>query len=108
VAALETVPGLVHGFEQRLGPPGWESREAGRRRVAEALVAHGRLHLLAQVHGRSVHVAPWDGRPEGDAGVAARPGQIVGVETADCLPVLLVVRHVGVYLAGRPKTSTST
>jgi YfiH family protein len=35
-------------------------------------------------------VAPWEGRPEGDAAVASAPGLILGIETADCLPVLLV------------------
>jgi YfiH family protein len=89
-AALESVPGLVHGFEQRLGPAGWETREGARRRVAEALAGAGRLFLLKQVHGAAVHAAPWDGSPEGDAGTADRPGLIVGIETADCLPILLV------------------
>jgi purine-nucleoside/S-methyl-5'-thioadenosine phosphorylase / adenosine deaminase len=87
---LDGVPGLVHGFEERLGPPGWESREDGRRRVAEAVAEHGRLYLLRQVHGKAIHSAPWEGTPEGDAGVAAEPGTLVAVETADCLPLLLV------------------
>jgi polyphenol oxidase len=88
--ALEAVPGLVHGFEQRLGPAGWEDREAGRRRVASAVSGVGRLHLLKQVHGSAVHAAPWEGRPEGDAGLAEGAGDVLGIETADCLPVLLV------------------
>jgi polyphenol oxidase len=90
VAALETVPGLIHGFEQRHDAAISESREQASERVTRALMRHGRLHLLAQVHGAAIHVAPWDGRPEGDAGVATQPGLIVGVETADCLPILLV------------------
>ena len=90
VPALDAVPGLVHGFEQRLGPAGWEGRAAGRARVAAALADHGRLHLLKQVHGTVVVAAPWEGRPEGDAAVADRPGLLLGIETADCLPVLLV------------------
>jgi YfiH family protein len=89
-AALAGVPGLVHGFEQRLGPPGWETREAGRRRVAGALATSGRLLLLKQVHGALVHAAPWEGTPEGDAAIADFPGLLLGIETADCLPVLLV------------------
>src|SRR5437870_2619300 len=51
VPALGEVAGLVHGFEQRLGPSGWEERDAGRARVARALADHGRLYLLKQVHG---------------------------------------------------------
>jgi YfiH family protein len=90
VPALETIHGLVHGFEQRPASAGPESREETRRRVARALLRHGRLHLLAQVHGATVHAAPWEGHPDGDAAVAAEPGLIVGVETADCLPILLV------------------
>ena len=88
--AFASIPGLSHGFEQRLGPDGWESQEATRRRVAAALEGDGRLLLLRQVHGRAVVRAPWDGRPEGDAGLAETAGLLLGVETADCLPVLLV------------------
>jgi polyphenol oxidase len=90
IAAFDAVPGLVHGFEQRLGPTGWETREEGRRRVSAALAASGRLFLLRQVHGTALHLSPWEGHPDGDAGVAEAPGLLVGVETADCLPVLLV------------------
>jgi purine-nucleoside/S-methyl-5'-thioadenosine phosphorylase / adenosine deaminase len=90
IPAADAVPGLVHGFEQRLGPTGWESREETRRRVAAALSGRGRLLLLRQVHGAAVRDAPWEGLPEGDASVAREPGWILGIETADCLPVLLV------------------
>jgi polyphenol oxidase len=90
VPALQAVPGLVHGFEQRLGPPGWEERDATRERVARALADRGRLLLLQQVHGTHVRRAPWEGRPEGDAATADGPGLFLGIETADCLPVLLV------------------
>jgi YfiH family protein len=89
VPALMEIPGLVHGFELRLGPSGWEERDAGRARVGSALGNQGRLYLLKQVHGTVVRRAPWEGRPEGDAAVGERPGMILGIETADCLPVLL-------------------
>jgi YfiH family protein len=88
--ALDRVPGLVHGFEQRLGPPGWEERETSRERVAAELAPRGSLLLLRQVHGTTVRAAPWEGRPEGDAATADQPGVLLGIETADCLPVLLV------------------
>jgi YfiH family protein len=96
VAPLEAIPGLVHGFEERLGPAGWETREGSRRRVALALADRGRLFLLQQVHGTVVREAPWEADAQGDAGMAGGPGLIVGVETADCLPILLVdpVRRV--------------
>jgi YfiH family protein len=90
VPVLEAVAGLVHGFERRLGPPGWETRDEGRRRVAAALLPQGQLHLLKQVHGATLHRAPWAGTPEGDAALAEEPGLLLGIETADCLPVLLV------------------
>jgi YfiH family protein len=90
VPEFAAIPGLVHGFERRLGPPGWEARPESRRRVAAALTAEGRLLLLKQVHGSVVAQAPWESEPEADAGVAALPRLLLGIETADCLPALLV------------------
>jgi purine-nucleoside/S-methyl-5'-thioadenosine phosphorylase / adenosine deaminase len=90
VPALAAVPGLVHGFEQRSAPPGKEAPAETRSRVARALADRGRLLLLKQIHGATVVEAPWDAIPEADAAVALAPGEILGVETADCLPVLLV------------------
>lgn len=101
--ALDTAVGLVHGFEQRRGDAYAETRDEGRARVTAALSPSGRLHLLRQVHGSTVHTAPWDGTPEGDAAVAADVGVLLGIETADCLPVLLVDpvrRAVGAAHAG--------
>jgi YfiH family protein len=86
---LDEVPGLVHGFERRRGAPG-EARDEARARVEQALGGRGRLLLLKQVHGHAVVRAPWDGRPEADAAVATAPGLMLGIETADCLPVLVV------------------
>lgn len=88
--ALEALPGLVHGFEQRLGPAGWEERDESRRRVTQALADSGRLQLLKQVHGCRIQAAPWDGRPEADASVADEAGLILGIETADCQPIFFV------------------
>jgi purine-nucleoside/S-methyl-5'-thioadenosine phosphorylase / adenosine deaminase len=90
VPAFEAVPGLVHGFERRLPAASPESREETRRRVAAALRENGRLLSLKQVHGVAVAQAPFMGTPEADAAVATAPGLILGIETADCLPVLLV------------------
>jgi purine-nucleoside/S-methyl-5'-thioadenosine phosphorylase / adenosine deaminase len=90
VPALEGIPGLVHGFERRLGAPGWETREEGRRRVAAALASRGQLHFLKQVHGSAIRRAPWAGTPEADAALAEDPGLLLGIETADCLPLLIV------------------
>ena len=90
VPALGAIPGLVHGFEQRAPRDGAETHEASRVRVAGALEGSGRLLLLTQVLGTTVVEAPWDGAPEADASVAARAGWLLGIKTADCLPVLLV------------------
>jgi polyphenol oxidase len=90
VPSLLAVPGLVHGFEQKGGAPRAESREESRARVTATLAPWGRLHLMRQVHGTTVHDAPWTGLPEGDAAVATGNGVLLGIETADCLPVLLV------------------
>jgi hypothetical protein len=90
VPALDIVPGLVHGFEQRTGRAEPESREESRRRVASALRDQGRLLLMKQVHGATVVDAPWEGTPEADGSTAAQTGLLLGIETADCLPVLLV------------------
>jgi YfiH family protein len=93
VPAVSRFARLVHGFGRRAPGPGPESRDATERRAAAALGASGRLLLLRQVHGARVVVAPWTGRPEADAAVAGEPGLLVGIQTADCLPVL-VVDHV--------------
>jgi YfiH family protein len=90
VPALGAIPGLVHGFEQRAPREGAETLEEGRARVSEALAGNGRLLLLKQVHGASLVEAPWDGTPEADASVASSAGWLLGIQTADCLPVLLV------------------
>jgi YfiH family protein len=99
VPALDEVTGLVHGFERRRPGAGVESRDETRERVASALAEAGRLHLLKQVHGATVVEAPFEGRPEADAQVTGRPGALLGIETADCLPVLLVDPERGLVAA---------
>jgi YfiH family protein len=91
VPSLAAVPGLVHGFERRNGRASFaETRDETRRRMGVTLADRGRLLLLRQVHGARVVHAPWDGTPEADAAVAGRAGLLLGIETADCLPVFLV------------------
>jgi polyphenol oxidase len=88
--ALAAVPGLLHGFEQRQPQGRSETRDETRGRGERALAPWGRLFLLKQVHGRTVVEAPFEGMPSADAAVTSRPGVLLGIETADCLPVLLV------------------
>jgi YfiH family protein len=89
-AVLAGLPGLVHAFGRRKGPAGFETREATAERTAARLAPAGTLLLLRQVHGAEVEKAPWSGRPSADAAVASLPGLFLGIETADCLPVLIV------------------
>jgi polyphenol oxidase len=83
------VPGLRHGFLDR--------DECGGGRSWESVLATaGASHPLAlprQVHGTAVV----DGRPglepvDADAITSGRDGLLVGIVTADCVPVLLVHR----------------
>ena len=90
VPQLSALPGLVHGFERRRGPTARETRDETLSRVRAALADTGRLLLMRQVHSAVVLHAPWEGTPEADAAVAEEPGLVLGVGTADCLPVLLV------------------
>jgi len=88
VAALGAVPRLVHGFGRRAPGGTAETRAETARRVARGL--EGRLLLLRQIHGATVAAAPWEDPPEADAAVADAPGLVLGIQTADCLPLLLV------------------
>ena len=107
---------LPHGFLGRRGGVstglhaglnvGWGSddeREAiaeNRRRAVEAVLPGAALVTVHQVHSPDVVTVtePWpdDARPQADALVTNRPGLLLGILTADCAPVLLADREVGV------------
>ena len=110
VPALVKIPWLVHGFSTRpggasdlggekvlnLGFAEWDSREKvleNRRRFQSALGADDfTLVALQQFHSDVVHLfdsAPADAC-RGDASVTNRVGLLLGVQTADCVPILLV------------------
>jgi YfiH family protein len=63
-----------------------------------------RVLLLRQVHGATVAIArhgrpsPWT-RPEADVAVSDDPASALGVRVADCAPVLLADRRLGVVAA---------
>jgi YfiH family protein len=85
---LAAVPGLLHGFGTRQAG---DVAEPGTTDLLRASFRARRLLLLRQVHGTAV--APpieSDDRPEADAwaGIPGR-GVLLGILTADCLPVLL-------------------
>jgi YfiH family protein len=77
VTELDSLPWLMHGF--------------GTRR-ARVPALFGNLATLRQIHSAACVLAA--GRSgvlgEGDALLEDRPGSVVAVKTADCLPILLV------------------
>ena len=107
--ALTRIPWLVHGFSTRpggmselqgdkvlnLGFAGWDTDEnvlENRRRFQSALGAKDlTLVPLKQIHSDVVHLfrespaAPC----RGDASATNRPGLLLAVQTADCVPILL-------------------
>jgi YfiH family protein len=116
-------PAGVHAASSlRIGgvsPPPWASLNLGdhvgdepervaenRRRLATALKLPAEPAWLAQVHGTDV--LAFDG-PEvpaertADAAVTGRPGRVLAVLTADCLPVVFCCRdgsRIGIAHAG--------
>lgn len=112
--------GLPHGFLGRRGGVS-EGEVAGlnvghgsgddpaviaenRRRATEAVAPGARLVTVYQVHSPdcvAVGDNPWPEteRPHADALVTNRPGLLLGILTADCAPVLLADREVGVVAA---------
>lgn len=100
---------LVHGFSARpggeslldgkhalnLGFTDWDERErvAASRAQFTAAVAAKRMHLVTvrQIHSDVIHVAaaPAADAPNGDALATRAPGLLLGVQTADCVPILL-------------------
>jgi len=103
-------PWLVHGFSTRpggvsplegkqtlnLGFMEWDTREnvAENRRLLQAALKAETLTLapLKQIHSDAIHL--FNAAPahpcKGDASATNRPGLLLGVQTADCVPILLV------------------
>ena len=77
VTELEGMEWLVHGFGTRL---------------SDVPSMFGNLATLKQIHSSTC--VPGEGRSgvlgEGDALLENRPGSVVAVKTADCIPILLV------------------
>jgi YfiH family protein len=80
-----------------------DDREAiaeNRRRAAAAVLDGATLATVHQVHSaEAVFVTePWpqEARPHADAMVTDRPGLLLGILTADCVPVLLADEEAGV------------
>jgi YfiH family protein len=84
VPGFEKIPFLVHGFGNRHFQDR-DIKENPRWRDFE-------LILLKQIHSDIIHVMTSLPAlmPEGDAMLTNRSGLILGIKTADCLPVFLV------------------
>jgi polyphenol oxidase len=123
---LEKLPWLIHGFSTRQG--GFSRLYGGHalnlgftKTDSKAVVERNRIALLAklgadgcrpwplvtlrQIHSDVIHsiTAPSDEPLVGDGLVTNIPGIVLAVQTADCLPVILVdprKRAVGVFHAG--------
>ena len=139
VGGWERYPWLRAGFGGRWGGvsavygepgqlnTGWTKEDAAeavtenRRRLVKALGEDDAFELVTmrQVHGVGVNVvkrgggalATVDGKAvlEGDGLVTAEPGLMLGVQTADCVPVLIAdtrLRAVGAFHAGWRGTVT--
>jgi polyphenol oxidase len=122
---LSKLPWLLHGFSTRVGgfSPAYggaalnlgftkdDSKAAVERNRAEFLRGLGGrpkpapLITLRQIHSDIIHCvdAPPASQLAGDGLITATPGLLLGIQTADCLPVILVDpkrRAVGVFHAG--------
>ena len=88
-------PGLVHGFSHRIE----DQNLALSKLNAEALP----LYTLKQVHGDDILTVHQDShahaRPEADGLMSRESGVLLGIATADCVPVLMVAPGHGLIAA---------
>jgi YfiH family protein len=125
--SLRRIPWLVHGFSTRtggfskayggstlnLGYTKDDSRNAVDRNRAAFLKQLGAatrgkpwpLITVRQIHSDLIHCvsAPLKSPLTGDGIITATPGLLLAIQTADCLPVILVdtkLRAAGVFHAG--------
>lgn len=113
VNAFRKVPWLVHGFSTRMGGESvlgeqrvlnlgftdWDKRravESNRAKLAASLgVERTSLAPLRQFHSDLIYLfqkpaQPLRQPPRGDASITRAPGILLGIQTADCVPILLV------------------
>lgn len=103
-SALTAIPGIVHGFSTRraehneftLGPMGSENPaiQINRARLLAAADMPGWPVLkLKQVHSDIIHdmtdTSAANEPFEGDAAITQLGGAVLGIQTADCVPILL-------------------
>jgi YfiH family protein len=114
VAALLRIPWLVHGFSTRPGGvseldgekvlnlsfTNWDAREnvlENRKRFVATLGAPDATREMKLVALRQIHsdvICHFDAAPaepcRGDASITNQAGLLLGAQTADCVPILLV------------------
>nr|WP_278254259.1 peptidoglycan editing factor PgeF [Sphingobium sp. BYY-5] len=93
--------GLYAGLNVGLGSDDDRTAILRNRELAlDAVLPGGQLVTVRQVHSPDVVTATQvfadDARPEADALVTDRPGLLLGILTADCVPVLFVDATAGV------------
>lgn len=93
--------GLYAGLNVGLGSE--DDRQAvleNRRRATDAILPNADLVTVHQVHSPDVltvsEPVALDKRPQADAMVTDRPGLVLGILTADCVPVLFADRDAGI------------
>ena len=96
-----TFPGLIHRFSRRL------SKTRSRTHVCESLeIPHFSLKTLKQVHGNTIVTVENDTigkEQEADGMLTLGSSVLLGIKTADCVPILLVApqqKVVGALHAG--------
>ena len=117
--ALEELRFLRHGFSTRhggvsrqdslnLGYVSWDAPECveeNRRRFLSALnLQTESLATLSQVHSDRAHIleekpAQWNRHTQGDALITGRAGAALGIQVADCFPVLMADPLTGTVAA---------
>jgi len=116
VAALSPLPhgflgreggvstGIHAGLNVGLGSDDDRAAIVENRRLAVEAIAPGhKLVTLHQVHSADAVTVdapfPDDARPNADALVTDRPGLLLGILTADCVPVLFADKQAGIVAA---------
>lgn len=99
-------PNLIHGFSTK--PFGIPFNDEHRRELSIAQITQKfslpkkNLILLSQIHSSNVVIvnSPLvDDRPQADALITATPGLLLGILTADCVPILLSSKNPQVIAA---------
>lgn len=63
-----------------------------RMQLESALQLPSPPRWLRQVHGTTVAVEPGEDEPEADASTTSRPGTVLAILTADCLPMVIAAK----------------